>query len=192
MDRGFEIGHQSQVAMEACSDATEWRLCLQQDEAFHEEDLPLIRQLVSLAEPDITGLDFLRPYFYGNLHTIRKDWSVKITRLTRKGTHTYDGFDGMNCKPIAPGRHVDSMLWLYHYSRIGDPSLIAKRIRNVDSFFHPEENLPTEEELVPYDFTPREYDSYAFTENPQLSDSELLTYHGTHPLPFAELYQEFE
>ncbi len=192
MKKGLEIGHQSQVAMDACSPATGWRLCVQQDEAFHEDDHETIRELVRTATRDTTGFDFVRPYFFGNLHTIRRDWTVKITRLIRKDTHTYDGFDGQNCIPIGPVRHAESGLWMYHYSRIGAPELIAKRVRNVDSFFHAEENLPRESELPPYDFTTREYDSYAFTENPKETDSELLTYMGTHPLPFAKLYQEFE
>ncbi|KKL04316.1 hypothetical protein LCGC14_2617250, partial [marine sediment metagenome] len=151
-----------------------------------------IKELVRNVAPDVTGFDFARPYFFGNLHTIRMDWSVKITRLTRKSTHTYDGFDGQNCNPVGPVRHAESGVWLYHYSRIGDPQVIAKRVRNVDTFFHAEENLPQESELPPYDFTTREYDSYAFTENPKQTNSELLIYQGTHPLPFAELYQEFE
>ncbi len=261
MDRGFEIGHQSQVAMEACSPATEWRLCVQQDEAFHEDDREKIWSAIAFAEwvdmvrnwyqmhdpagtgisayEEITGFDFTRLYFYGNLHTIRSDWEVKITRLTRKGRYTYDGFDGQNCMSITPEcrnffiedsvmsreaaqedsrRHLESPVIkalpdsirrsfpnfdlpseidnmevrLYHYSRIGDPNIISKRVRNVDSFFHAEENLPQESELPPYDFTTREYDSYAFTENPKQTNSELLIYQGTHPLPFAELYQEFE
>ncbi len=192
MKKGLEIGHQSQVAVDACSPATEWRLCVQQDEAFHEDDAPALKKLVRPAPYDGTGIDLVRPYFFGNLHTIRKDWSVKITRLTRKGTHTYDGFDGQNCNPIGPVRHAESGLWLYHYSRIGDPQVIAERVRNVDTFFHAEENLPQESELPPYDFTTREYDSYAFTEDPKETNSELLKYLGTHPLPFAELYQEFE
>ncbi len=192
MEKGFEIGHQSQVAVEACSDSTEWRLCVQQDEAFHEDDAFKLQQLVRNASSDINGFDFMRPYFFGNLHTIRRDWSVIITRLTRAGTHTYDGFDGQNSRPLGIPHHVPAGLWLYHYSRIGDPELIAKRVRNVDSFFHAEENLPAESNLQPYDFTTREYDSYAFTENPKETDSELLEYVGTHPLPFAELYQDFE
>ncbi len=193
MKKGLEIGHQSQVAMDACSPSTEWRLCVQQDEAFHEEDHSKIQELVRNDLPGVTGFDFVRPYFFGNLHTIRRDWSVKITRLTKKGTHTYDDFDGQNCRPLNPlMHHADSGIWLYHYSRIGDPQLIAKRVRNVDSFFHAEDNLPEESELAPYDFSTREYDSYAFTENPKETHSELLTYQGTHPLPFAELYKEFE
>ncbi len=192
MKKGFEIGHQSQVAVGACSPATEWRLCVQQDEAFHEDDSAALKELVRTAPSDVTGFDFVRPYFFGNLHTIRKDWTVKLTRLTRKGTHTYDGFDGQNCNPVGPVRHAESGLWLYHYSRIGDPQVIAERVRNVDTFFHAEENLPQESELPPYDFTTREYDSYAFTENPKETNSPLLNYQGTHPLPFAELYQEFK
>jgi len=191
MKAGLEIGHQSQVALEACSPATEWRLCVQQDEAFHEDDHAKIRELVREAPPSVNGFDFVRPYFYGNLRTIRRDWSVQLTRLTRKGTHTYDGFDGQNSMPTVPPVHNPSEVWMYHYSRMGDPALIAKRVRNVDTFFHPEENLPKESELPPYDFTTREYDSYAFTENPRETRSELLNYVGTHPLPFAELYQDY-
>ncbi len=192
MEKGLEIGHQSQVAVDACSPATEWRLCVQQDEAFHEDDAGVIRNLTQEAG-HIDAFQFVRPYFYGDLHTIRKDWSVEIIRLTRKDAPlTYDGFDGQNCVATGMCRVVSSRVWLYHYSRVGDPEVIARRVRNVDSFFHAEENLPRESELLPYDFTTREYDSYAFTESPKEINSELLTYMGTHPLPFAELYQEFE
>lgn len=192
MDRGFEIGHQSQVAMDACNRTIPWRLCVQQDEAFHEDDHSKIEDLVRGASSDTTGFDFIRPYFFGNLHTIRRDWTVKLTRLTRAGTHTYDGFDGQNCNPIGAVKHVDSNLWMYHYSRIGDPSLIAKRVRNLDSFFHAEHNLPSESELEPYDFTTREYDSYSFTEHPAKTNTQLLNYEGTHPAPFSKLYEEFK
>ena len=194
MDRGFEIGHQSQVAVDACSPDTEWRLCVQQDEAFHEDDAGKIKELVlNASNGGVDGFQFLRPYFFGNLHTIRRDWSVEIIRLTRKGAPlTYDGFDGQNCVPTAPCNIAKGGVWMYHYSRIGDPAIIAKRVRNVDTFFHAEDNLPAESDLTPYDFTTKEYDSYAFTENPQETDSALVNYQGTHPLPYAELYQDYE
>jgi hypothetical protein len=148
-------------------------------------------------ERSIDGFSFWRPYFYGNLHTIRQDWTVEIIRLTRKGAPlTYDGFDGQNCVPTGPCNVFpipsESGLWIYHYSRIGDPDEIAKRVRNVDTFFHAEDNLPAESDLTPYDFATKEYDSYAFTENPQATDSKLVNYQGTHPLPFAELYQDHD
>lgn len=195
MEKGLEIGRQSQVAVENAR--CEWQLCVQQDEAFHEEDKEKIWDLVEFSKSHTivspNGFDFIRPYFYGNLHTIRKDWSVTITRLTYKGTHTYAGFDGQNSKPLVQPVHMDSGgIWLFHYSRIGDPTLIAKRVRNVDSFFHPEESLPKEEELTPYDFTAREYDSYAITENPKEVKGEFLYYEGMHPAPFARLYKDYQ
>lgn len=192
MQKGLEIGHQSQVAVDACSPATEWRLCLQQDEAFHEDDHEKIRELVRTASDVTNGFDFVRPYFYGNLHTIRREWSVQITRLTRKGTHTYDSFDGQNCVPIVPPAHVSSGLWLYHYSRMGDPTVIAKRVRNIDTFFHKEEDLVPENEIPPYDFITRDGDGYVRTESHKEIDSEMLLYEGTHPQPFAELYKGYE
>lgn len=187
-ERGTELGIQTDKVMAQCS--CEWNLYVQLDEAFHEEDAPLIHEATKQL-PDVTGVDFLRVYFFGNLHTIRKDWSVKITRLTRKNTHTYADFDGMNCKALR-GMHSDCKAWMFHYSRIGDASIISQRVRNMDTFYHPEENLLTPEELPEYDFVCREFDNYAREDGPKEVIPQLLTYHGTHPLPFAELYQEFE
>jgi hypothetical protein len=183
------------VAVDACSNATEWRLCVQQDEAFHEDDHYKIRDMVRGFPEHINGVDFIRPYFFGNLRTIRRDWSVQITRLTRKGTHTYDGFDGQNCIPlITPYHAVAHNIWMFHYSRIGDPELIAKRIRNVDTFFHKEEDLIPEEELPPYDFVLREFDSYVRQGGPapvETPEALIGTYEGTHPQAFAELYRDW-
>lgn len=192
MKKGLEIGRQSQVAIDACSPKLGWRLCVQQDEAIHENDGWRLSELVKRADSSITGFDFVRPYFFGNLRTIRKDWSPTLTRLTRSGaSYTYEGFDGQNCIPTGPVRNEPSGIWLFHYSRIGDPELIAKRVRNVDSFFHSEENLPAEKDLKPYDFTTREYDSYAFTEKPKEVQPEFFEYTGGHPAPYARLYAEY-
>lgn len=188
---GTELGIQTDKVMSQLKYG--WHLYVQLDEAFHEEDAEQFQHLVQTAPPHVIGFDFLRVYFYGNLHTIRKDWSVVITRLTRKGTHTYSKFDGMNCEIIGgtPGDHGASGLWMYHYSRIGEPEVISQRVRNMDSFYHPEQNLLPTEEVPEYDFVCREFDNYAREGSPQKVNAHLLTYQGTHPKSFSELYQEF-
>jgi len=187
-ERGTELGIQTDKTMEQLR--SDWHLYVQLDEAFHEDDAGVIRTATRQL-PGVTGVDFTRVYFFGDLHTIRKDWSVKITRLTRKDTHTYSDFDGMNCRALQ-GAHAECAAWMFHYSRIGDPNTISKRIRNMDTFYHHKENLIGEDELTPYDFKTRRWDNYSKIETPPEVTGEFLLYQGTHPLPFAELYQDFE
>lgn len=186
---GTELGIQTDIAMEQCK--YEWNLYVQLDEAFHEDDVEKIKSFPEDLPGDVTGIDFTRAYFFGNLHTIRKDWSVPITRLTRKGTHVYSDFDGMNCKPLT-GRHIDSGVWMFHYSRIGEADEISKRVRNLDGFYHPPETLIPETELPEYDFKVRKWDNYSKQENPPEVEGEFVSYMGTHPEPFAVLYQQYE
>ncbi|MBD3260641.1 MAG: hypothetical protein GF334_03020 [Candidatus Altiarchaeales archaeon] len=192
-NRGLELGVQTDIAMSRCTN--QWRLYLQLDEAFHEDDVDQIKELpAQAAAQEACGVDFQRIYFYQNLHTIRRDWCAQITRLTYGDTHTYSSGDGMSCIPTRReyAKHLLSPVWMFHYSRIGDPELISQRVRNMDTFYHPEENLLPVEEVPEYDFVCREFDNYAKEDAPKEVEPQLLTYQGTHPLPFAELYQEFE
>ncbi len=193
IDKGLELGVQTDIAMKQCRN--DWRLYLQLDEAFHEDDVEAIKELPALAEAqNAFGVDFQRVYFYGNLHTIRKDWTAQITRLTRDDTHTYSKGDGMSCVPIRQDfeRHLLSKVWMFHYSRLGDPELISKRVRNMDTFYHEDDDLVPESELPSYDFTTREWDNYAKSGLPPEVQGVTLKYVGKHPLPFAQLYQDFE
>lgn len=192
-DRGLELGVQTDKVMAECK--YNWKLYVQLDEAFHEDDAELIKELPDLAlDEGSFGVDFQRIYFFQNLHTIRKDWCAQITRLTLTDTHTYSQGDGMSCVPVSAGfsKHMLSPIWMYHYSRIGDADVISKRVRNMDTFYHADKDLIPESELPDYDFTPRQWDNYAKSGLPPVVDGEFLKYLGTHPLPFAELYQEFE
>ncbi len=207
IDKGLELGVQTDRALEQCRN--DWRLYLQLDEAFHEDDVEAIKELpvkAMAAKPyPAFGIDFQRVYFYGNLHSIRRDWTAQITRLTYRNTHTYSKGDGMSCVTAEPpaiadlgtvklqgdwSHHLMSGIWMYHYSRLGDPELISKRVRNMDTFYHQDDVLIPETEIPVYDFVTREWDNYAKDGLPPVVDTPLLKYSGTHPLPFAELYQD--
>jgi hypothetical protein len=186
-----EIARQTAKAAAQCNH--EWNLYVQLDEGFHEDDHEAVR-LSASAPPDVTGIDFLRMCFYGNLHTIRMDWSVPCTRMVRKGTHEYlvPG-GGMSAAPKV-GRHIQAPVWMWHYVRMGDPMAIARRVRNLDTFYHDPKTLIPEAQLQPYDFEPREFDNTSLVESekPKKVVGNLKTYRGTHPPPFAELYQEWK
>lgn len=183
---GTEIGIQTDLASEQLS--SDWHLYLQLDEAIHEKDKEELHKLVNNSS-DVNGFDFLRLYFFGNLNTIRKDWTVQITRLTKAGTHSYKEFDGMNCSSSVGGIHYYTTIPIYHYSRIGDPSIISQRVRNLDTFFHREDSLIPEHLLPAYDFKTRQWDNYSKIEHCPEVDREFIEYQGIHPKSFENLYK---
>lgn len=184
-----EIARQTAKAAAECNH--EWNLYVQLDEAFHEDDHETIRDLATGSPPNVTGIDFLRVCFFRDLHTIRADWSVPCTRMVRKGTHDYlvPG-GGMSSAPTS-GIHAPSGVWMFHYVRIGDPQAIARRVRNLDTFYHDPKTLLPEEELSPYDFKTRKHDNYAIdpADRHEEIEGEFRVYKGHHPAPFAELYK---
>jgi hypothetical protein len=187
-DAGTEIGVQADLTLAKCK--FPWTLYCQLDEAIHEDDRDLLHALVA-SPGDVTGFSFVRPYFWQNLHTIRKDWSPEVIRLTKQGTHVFSVLDGHSCKTME-GRVEKSNLWMYHYSRLGDPQAISQRVRTLDGLFHAEETLIPREELPNYDWGTRRWDNFSRVEKPPEVQAEFLAYRGAHPLPFAERYQEFE
>ena len=185
---GTEIGIQADLAMEKCR--FPWAIYCQLDEAMHEDDRDAMHALIACDE-EVTGFSFVRPYFWQNLHTIRKDWSPVVTRLVRQGTHTFSQLDGHSCTTLK-GKVEKSELWMYHYSRRGDAQAISQRVRTLDGLFHAEETLIPREELPDYDWGTRKWDNFSKVETPPEADAEFVKYLGTHPLPFAELYQNYE
>jgi len=184
---GEELSIQTNKAFADCRG--DWILSLQCDEAIHEDDHEKIKYLVGkfADERKIDAYSMMRLYFYGDMHTVREDWSVPITRLFRKGTRrSYaDAMDTIgNSVPVQCG------VGMYHYSRIGNPEVIAKRIRSLDGFYHDEDELLSEDELQPYDFVPRNFDcmSKEGTDvGKKVIEQEVRKpFTGTHPFPFED------
>jgi len=187
-----EVAIQTAKAAEQCR--YDWTLSVEADEGFHEDMHEEIRELTEKFPSYVTGIDFDRACFYKDIRNIRLDWCSRCTRLIRKGTHYYMVPGGsMSSAPIT-GTHERATFWLYHYVRIGDPMAISRRIRNLDTFYHDPSTLIPEDELQPYDFKHREFDntSLVAAKQPKEVEGELRAYQGTHPWPFAELYQDDE
>ena len=77
---------------------------------------------------------------------------------------------------------------IYHYSRIGDPEVIARRILSLDKLFHGAEKLLKEEELKAYDFNTYNFDCMSKREvdvGRKKVEESFSRYTGTHPAPFV-------
>jgi len=181
---GAEFARQTNIAFNACT--KDWILSLQSDEAVHEKDFNRIKSLIEDAEnSDIDAFSMVRLYFYGDINTIREDWTVPIIRLFKRGTRISCG-DAMNTSGTNKISFCD--VPIYHYSRIGDPSIISKRILSLDKFFHRAEKLLTEEELEPYDFSTHNFDCMHKEEvnvGREKVKASFKRFTGTHPKSFV-------
>lgn len=184
-DGGQELARQTNLAFSYCTG--DWILYLQADEVLHEDDYDLIRWLTTLPE-EYAGAEFLRLYFWRDIRTLRLDWTQPLIRLIRNGKGLSTG-DAMNCQ-------VEGLVWpvdeglprLFHYSRLGEPEDIARRIHTLDGLFHAPETLrlPTK-----YDWGLRAFDTHAMTESPEGRPGSVLTpYEGAHPKAMLERLQD--
>lgn len=181
---GTEFSRQTNIAIEECTG--DWVMSLQADEACHEKDFDRIKELISSGVSD--AYCFERLYFYGDIDTIRVDWNANITRLYKKGSWESSG-DGMNSCSVngSDTKYIDDVK-IYHYSRIGDPDLISKRILSLDKLFHGKEKLLDENELEPYKFNTHNFDCMhkpGVDLGREKVTANFNVYTGTHPTPFV-------
>jgi hypothetical protein len=173
---------------------SDWVVVAQADEMFHDDDFLMLRSFMGryLAAP-VNGFSTERIYFWKDLKTVRTDWNADLVRIFRPGTYSFlaegTSKDGMYSGPTCAGEEIKLPYKLYHYSRVDpDPALISRRVRNLDTFFHPEETLIPEEELPEYDFVPRTHDNYSTVESPEQVEGLFALYTGTHPAGIEEWY----
>lgn len=191
---GREIALQMEnVCTKAKHWGADWVVVLQADEFLHEKDFDLIRSFCNYYDnSEVDAFSLSRLYFWKDMDTLRKDWEFPLVRIFKPGKFSFlaDNTDkaGMFSGRVQPGREMALPINIYHYSRVGNPSDISRRVRNLDTFFHPEENLVKPLELPDYDFLPRSYDNYCIVEAPPLVDGEFEEFWGEHPQVVKEHY----
>jgi hypothetical protein len=171
-----EIARQTGVVCAVASG--DWVLSLQADEVLHEKNRSLVRDAIAQAEAEgVTCLEMVRLYFFGDLSHYRGNWTVPLRRLYRNGHWKPDPMSGaMQFLPVGesePLGGVDALI--YHYSRVGDPMSIARRVRNLDLFYHQPETVAAD--VPPYDFSLRKLDTYVVGHVPEPDpDARLLPF----------------
>lgn len=176
----------NRVAREA---KTDYLIYLQADEFTHEKDISVIHSWMDEPDSFYAGVEIPRLYFFESINTIRKDWTVPILRFVRRGSANCVG-DAMYWKAKAglAVKPAPSGMFIYHYSRVRElssPEQIAKRVHNLDQFFHDPKIL---REPGSYDFKTRKFDSYAIGQSPEEVACELELFTGTHPKYVVSLH----
>lgn len=187
-EAGREIALQMDYLVgQAGKSGADWVVVLQADEFLHEKDFLPLRKMLENASPGTIGVLTQRLYFWENLNTVREDWNAELVRIFRPGFYSFlaDNTDkaGMYSGKIFPGQEVIADEQIYHYSRIGDPKTISKRVRNLDSFFHCDDDLVSESNLLEYNFSKlNQFDNFSISNPPPKADgARLVEYKGTHP-----------
>lgn len=181
---GTEFSIQTNRSIDQCRG--DWVFVLQADEALHEKDHSLLRMAADLAgSRNVTAFSTTRIYFYGDIDTVREDWTVPIVRFFKKGSRRSCD-DAMNTS--GAGVVEDLNVPIYHYSRIGDPEIISRRILSLDSLFHDKSKLLSERDLKPYDFSTHNFDCM-HKKNVDVGRKEVEAtfkrFVGKHPSPFV-------
>lgn len=195
IEDGLEVAMQMEMLVGAARlRGSKWVVVPQADELFLESDFPAIRHSLATADPLTIGFSTERLYFWKDFDVVRKDWSVRLVRIFRPEAFSFTaaGTDkaGMYSAPILPGITIDLPQKMYHYSRMGNPKDISRRIRNLDGYFHQDSELVPFEELPEYDFIPRKFDNYVEDNPPEKVEGVFENYLGPHPLGIKEWFEE--
>lgn len=159
--RSNEIARQTVIAYDRAGG--DWILSLQADELLHEGEANIVRRGVEEAVRDgFTAIELTRWYFFGSLDRYRSNWTVPLPRLVQKSRWWPDPASGaMYFVPATEGdRKMPIPAGIYHYSRVGDPLAIARRVRNLDTFYHPTDRVASVEDVPEYVFDLRKLDTY--------------------------------
>ena len=195
-DSGSEIALQMDKLVNLAQEAgSDWVVVMQADELLHEQDFPMLRAFMErYSETSTHGFSMERIYFWKDLNTVRVDWAANLVRIFKPGTHSFmaDGTDkaGMFSAAVQPGIEVKLPYKIYHYSRVDNPEVISRRVRNLDGFFHADETLVPFEDLPEYDFVPRKYDNFSTHESPEEVEGVFEAFTGNHPFGVEEWYSD--
>ena len=130
------LAHQTNLALKECTG--DWAFYLQSDEVIHQDDLPILRQLMAkyLKNKNVEALRFQWLHFYGSYYRYRIDagWFQKNDRIIRNNgeIESYGDAGGFRRKD---GRSLQrKKIWrlLYHYGWVQPELMITQRRVNAE------------------------------------------------------------
>ncbi|MDI6767632.1 MAG: glycosyltransferase family 2 protein [Bacteroidota bacterium] len=171
---GRILAQQTNIALSHCR--YDWCLYLQADEVLHEQFYSNVMDSTTRYVDDqrVQGLLFDYVHFYGSYWTVGtgRNWYQKEIRLVRNhiGVESYRDAQGfrLNGNKLQV-KHTDAKI--YHYGWAKPPGLMIAKQKNLDRFWHSDENVE------------KKYSDNNFHIFSALDEVELFK--GTHPKMFA-------
>ena len=131
-------------AIAAISEDTDWMIYIQGDECIHEKYLPLIRREMedNLKDSRVEALLLKYKHFYGSYDYVAESrrWYRREIRVIKKapGVHSYrdaQGFRISNKKLHA--KLIDA--YIYHYGWVKTPQALQGKVRNFNQYYQTED-----------------------------------------------------
>ena len=169
---GQVFAEETNKAIKAISDDTDWMIYIQGDESIHEKYLDVIRQEMrdTLEDKQIEGLLLKYIHFYGSYdyYAESRRWYRREIRVLKNlpGIHSYRDAQGfrINERKLKV-KLIDA--YIYHYGWVKTPKALQGKVRNFNQYYQTkdwvEHNFPVQEA-----FDMRNAD-------------RLIRFEGTHP-----------
>jgi len=138
---GKVFGIETNKALDAIPEDTDWAFYIQGDEVVHEKYLPTIQKEMedNLNDPKIEGLLFKYVHFYGSYdyYGDTRRWYRREIRLIKniKGMRSYKDAQGfrLNDEKINV-KLIDA--YVYHYGWARPPQGLNTKTRNYNKYYH--------------------------------------------------------
>ncbi len=153
---GSVLASETNKALDAVSDSSDWAFYLQADEVVHERYLPVIQAGMEQwkNDPRVEGLLFNYLHFFGSYDYIAgsREWYTREVRVIRKqpGIRSYKDAQGFR----KDGRKLNVKLiqaFIYHYGWVKPPSSQQAKQESFHKHWHDDEwvknNVSAEKEF---------------------------------------------
>jgi hypothetical protein len=177
LERGRVLAQQTDLALARCTGDV--CLCVQADEAFHQDDHPALRGALRRLHEDarLEGLLFEYVHFYGSFHTVgtSRRWYRREVRAVRNGVGVRSWKDAQGFR-VGPGagarklRVAESGARVFHYGWVRPPEAQKVKLAEFERLYRGD--AARERRLATgFDYDPGE---------------KVRRFQGTHPAPMAE------
>ena len=176
---GKVLADETNKAMKAVSDDSDWIFYIQGDEVIHESYLPIVKEamLKYKDDPKVDGLLFNYHHFYGSYHYIADsfNWYRKEIRVikNRRDIYSYKDAQGFR-KEGGKKLNVKAIdAWIYHYGWVKDPITQQEKQKTFHQLWHSGDALEKKVDKSKVEFDYSGIDS-------------LALFKGTHPKVMEE------
>ncbi|MCS7073756.1 MAG: glycosyltransferase family 2 protein [Bacteroidia bacterium] len=155
---GAVLAVETNKALDAVSNDSDWVFYIQGDEVFHEDGLEEIYQAMKRWKdvPEVEGLLVKYLHFYGSYHYIGDSprWYRNEIRVIRNDKSIRSWKDAQGFRKNGRKLTVKSTnTWMHHYGWVKNPVYQKRKEKNFHRYWHPDEWIKRnvkEEELFNY------------------------------------------
>ena len=176
---GRVLAVETDKALAAVAEDSDWAFYIQGDEVVHEDYLPVIKKAMEdyKDDPRVDGFLFDYKHFYGSYDYVgaSASWYANEIRVVRKGRGIYSFKDAQGFRKGDNEKLsvIDLAAEMYHYGWVKEPEAMQRKQENFNKLWHDDEWI--EKNVV-------KSDSFNYGRDLRV----LRQFEGTHPKVMQE------